>query len=82
MTQDAISLITSLGGYRRVALRLGAEPKTLHGHMMRGDFPAKFYWPLVQLAVETGMPPPPAGLFRFADLRPPLASESGDGVAA
>lgn len=70
MTKDAKELITNLGGYRSVALRLGKKPTTVHTHMQVGVLPAAWYDALCVLACELGQDAPERGLFSFVPLVP------------
>lgn len=51
----AKELIEALGGYVRVAERLGIESFNVRGYCYRGHIPVK-YWPIIiQLAKEAGL---------------------------
>jgi len=64
--------IISLGGYRKVALRLGKPDRTVHhwSSAEDGRFPSYLYRALCELADEVGVARPDPDLFRFFPLRP------------
>ena len=67
--------IISLGGYRKVALRLGKPDTTVHGWIVRGrQFPSCLYRAFCELADEVGVARPEPDLFRFLPL-PPASEE-------
>lgn len=70
MAHDVRTLISNLGGYRSVALRLGKKPTTVHTHMQVGVLPAAWYDALCALACELGQDAPERGLFSFVPLVP------------
>jgi hypothetical protein len=65
-------LIISLGGYRKVALRLGKPDSTVHGWITAedGKFPSRLYRAFCALADEAGVARPEPDLFRFLSLPP------------
>jgi hypothetical protein len=69
--------IISLGGYRKVALRLGKPDRTVHhwSSAEDGRFPSYLYCALCELADEVGGARPVPDLFLFLALPP--ASEEG-----
>ena len=69
MAQTPRDLIEALGGYRKVAARLGKKPTTVHTHMQSGVLPAAWYDVLCRLAREDGIEEPPRAMFSF--LQPP-----------
>ena len=76
MAHDVRSLISDLGGYRSVALRLGKKPTTVHTHMQAGKLPAAWYDAFTALAAERGVKKPEASFFSFVPLQ-----EKKEGVA-
>ena len=72
--------IISLGGYRKVALRLGKPGRTVHHWSSAADgrFPSYLYRAFCELADEVGVARPEPDLFRFFPLRP----ESDERAAA
>ena len=64
--------IISLGGYRKVALRLGKPGRTVHYWSCAADgrFPSYLYRAFCELADEFGVARPEPDLFRFFPLRP------------
>lgn len=62
-------MLEMMGGYRRVAPRVGMAATTLHSHMMANVLPAKFYLAFCTLAAEQGQGAPDPGLFGFVMLR-------------
>jgi hypothetical protein len=64
--------IISLGGYRKVALRLGMPDSTVHGWITAedGKFPSRLYRAFCALADEAGVARPEPDLFRFLSLPP------------
>lgn len=62
-------MLEMMGGYRRVAPRVGMAATTLHSHMMANVLPAKFYLAFCTLAAEQGQDAPEPGLFGFVTLR-------------
>lgn len=69
------SFIESLGGYRAVAKRLRLGETTVHGHMLAGTLPAKWYAACIAMAGERGIEPPQRQLFSFMPL-PALTTDS------
>lgn len=69
--------IITLGGYRKVAARLGKPESTVHGWTAAedGKLPSRLYRVLAELADEAGVPRPSLDLFRFLPL-PPASGES------
>lgn len=76
MTKHTRDFIDSLGGYRKVAGRLGKPESTVHGWTAGedGKMPSRLYRVLAELADEAGVPRPPLDLFRFLPL-PPAPAE-------
>jgi hypothetical protein len=68
--------IISLGGYRKVAQRLGKPGRTVHcwSSAADGRFPSYLYRALCALADEVGVARPEPDLFRFFPL--PQAPEA------
>jgi hypothetical protein len=64
--------IISLGGYRKVALRLGKPDSTVHGWITAedGKFPSRLYRAFCALSDEAGVARPEPDLFRFLSLPP------------
>lgn len=64
--------ILSLGGYRKVAQRLGMPESTVHGWTCAedGKMPSRLYRVLAELADEAEVPHPSLELFRFLPLPP------------
>jgi hypothetical protein len=64
--------IITLGGYKKVAHRLGKPESTVHGWTAAEDgrMPSRLYRVLAELADEAGVPRPPLELFRFLPLPP------------
>jgi hypothetical protein len=76
MSTNPRRFIIVLGGYRKVAHRLGKPASTVHGWITSedGKFPSRLYCAFCALADEAGAPRPPLDLFRFLPLPPaPLA---------
>ena len=65
--------IIALGGYQKVAQRLGRPASTVHGWITAedGKFPSRLYRAFCALADEAGVARPPLELFRFIHLPPP-----------
>ena len=63
--------INKMGGYRRVAMRVGVSDKTLHSHVTAEKLPPRWYVAFCALAREKGFAAPDQILFGFVDL-PPL----------
>ncbi len=72
MTAQSRKFIISLGGYRKVAERLGKPPTTVHhwSSAEDGRFPSHLYRAFCDLADEAGIPRPKPDLFRFLPLPP------------
>jgi hypothetical protein len=64
--------ITSLGGYQKVAQRLGKPGSTVHhwSSAEDGRFPSYLYRAFCELADEVGVARPEPDLFRFFPLPP------------
>lgn len=71
--------IIALGGYRRVARRLGRPATTVHHWSSAADgrFPSHLYGAFCDLADEVGVPRPPLSLFRFLPLPPTRGEGTG-----
>jgi hypothetical protein len=69
--------IISLGGYQKVAQRLGKPASTVHGWITAedGKFPSRLYCAFCALADEAGVARPPLALVR--SLPPPPAPGAG-----
>ena len=67
--------IDKMGGYRRVAMRVGVSDKTLHSHLTAGKLPSRWYVAFCALAREKGLAAPDQILFGFVDL-PPLQQDA------
>lgn len=65
MAHTPRDLITSLGGYRTVADRIGKKPTSVHSQMQSGVLPAAWYDIICHLAREDGLPEPPRSMFGF-----------------
>ncbi len=72
MTAGSRKFIISLGGYRKVAARLGKPPTTVHHWSCAedGKFPSHLYRAFCELADEIGVARPGLELFRFVSLPP------------
>jgi hypothetical protein len=79
MSTNPRRFIIALGGYRKVAERLGKPESTVHGWTTAADgrMPSRLYRALADLADEAGITRPPLELFRFL----PLPPASGERVA-
>ncbi|GHC12649.1 hypothetical protein GCM10007291_07410 [Gemmobacter nanjingensis] len=71
MSQTPRQFISTLGGYRAVAKRLRVSATTMHGYMVAGLLPPKWYSALLALAAERAVEPPSRDLFSFEALPPP-----------
>jgi hypothetical protein len=71
MSDTAKALIDEMGGYRKVAVRMGMKTTTLHTHMTSGLLPSKWFDAFCGLARELGLPEPPRKLFSFESLPHP-----------
>lgn len=69
MYADARAYITVLGGYRKVAERLGKRPTTVHTHMQSGVLPAAWYDAFCRMADIDGIEQPRRELFSFLKVR-------------
>lgn len=67
MSTDPRRFILALGGYRKVAQRLGKPASTVHGWITAADakFPSRLYQAFCALADEAGVARPEPDLFRF-----------------
>jgi hypothetical protein len=76
MSTNPRRFIIALGGYRRVAQRLGKPESTVHGWSTAedGKFPSRLFRAFCELADEAGVPRPEPDLFRFLPL-PPVPAE-------
>lgn len=63
------TLVDALGGYKKVAARLGRGATTIHGYISGEKLPAKFFDAFDRLCAEAGLDRPPRELFDFAELR-------------
>ncbi len=72
MAQRTRDFIDSLGGYRKLAERLGRPTTTVHGWAIAEDgrFPSRLYRAFCELADEAGVPRPEPDLFRFLAVPP------------
>ena len=78
MYDTARSFIDQLGGYRAVAKRLKLGETTVHGHMLAGTLPAKWYAACIAMAGERGIEPPQRTLFSFMPLPAHAANDTPD----
>lgn len=69
MYGDVEKLVRVLGGYRKVASRVGIGATTLHGYITEGMLPAKYYFAFVELSGEANLAPPSRKIFKFAELQ-------------
>ena len=72
MSTSPRRFILALGGYQKVAQRLGKPDSTVHSWITAedGKFPSRLYRAFCALADEAGIARPPLELFRFLS-RPP-----------
>jgi hypothetical protein len=72
MSTSPRRFIIALGGYRKVAQRLGKPDSTVHGWITAedGKFPSRLYRAFCALADEAGVARPEPDLFRFLSLPP------------
>ncbi len=72
MSTNPRRFMIALGGYKKVARRLGKPESTVHGWTATedGKMPSRLYRVLAELADEAGVPRPPLELFRFLPLPP------------
>ena len=70
MSNDPRHFIIALGGYRKVAQRLGKPPSTVHDWITAedGKFPSRLFRAFCILADEAGVERPEPDLFRFLAL--------------
>jgi hypothetical protein len=70
--------ITSLGGYRKVAQRLGKPGSTVHHWASADDgrLPSYLYRAFCEIADEVGVARPEPDLFRFLPVPPSPAERS------
>lgn len=73
MSTNPRRFILALGGYQKVAQRLGKSDSTVHGWLTAADgrFPSRLYRAFCALADEAGVAHPEPELFRFLPLPPP-----------
>jgi hypothetical protein len=79
MSSNPRRFIIALGGYRKVARRLGKPESTVHGWTTSEDgrMPPRLYRMLAELADEAGIPRPSLELFRFLPLPPVSGKGAG-----
>jgi hypothetical protein len=65
MTRRTRDFIDSIGGFRKVAGRLGKPDTTVHGWTVADRFPAYLFHALCELADEAGAARPGPEMFRF-----------------
>ena len=65
MARRTRDFIDSIGGFRKVARRLGKPDTTVHGWTAGDRFPAYLFRALCELADEAGASRPEPELFRF-----------------
>jgi len=70
MAEHTRDFIDTLGGYRKVARRLGRPESTVHGWTAGDRFPAYLYRAFCALADEAGVERPSLDLYRFLPLPP------------
>ena len=73
MCRTPREFIDRLGGYRKVAARVGVSDKTMHSHVTAEKLPPRWYMAFCALAHERGLASPDKGLFAFVELPPPSA---------
>jgi len=78
MSTDPRHFIIMLGGYRKVAGRLGKPESTVHGWTVArdGKFPSRLYRAFCALADEACVERPEPDLFRFLPLPLPPAERA------
>lgn len=60
--------VDELGGYRKVAERMGISDKTMHAYSQAKKLPPKWYTALCELAREKKIMPPAPDIFDFKPL--------------
>jgi hypothetical protein len=85
MSTNPRRFIIALGGYKKVAQRLGKPESTVHGWTSAedGKFPSRLYRAFCELADEAGVAHPEPDIFRFLSVPPaPEGCAAASGRAA